>query len=229
MDHFIETVRKYPCLWNTTAIEYRDQELKDAAWAEVMKETDLSSDSYRDALKRHNEMLAKEPSSHTKKNYPWKYMEAMHFLQPYMSNRKKPVEALPAPRNGHGGTESSETESEPEGAAPAPPVKRRRRRSVERLGMIDRKLDYLCQQRAKRPSGAAAAPDPLDIFFNSMCQSTKRFPFQTQIGIKRRLFEAVMEAEEVLLAEQQSYASLWAADGARASSSASSEPDLKPS
>lgn len=43
MEHFIETVRKYPCLWNTTAIEYRDQELKDAAWAEVMKETDLSS------------------------------------------------------------------------------------------------------------------------------------------------------------------------------------------
>lgn len=43
MDYFIETVRKYPCLWNTTAIEYRDQELKDAAWAEVMKETDLSS------------------------------------------------------------------------------------------------------------------------------------------------------------------------------------------
>lgn len=43
MDHLIETVRKYPCLWNTTAIEYRDQELKDAAWAEVMKETDLSS------------------------------------------------------------------------------------------------------------------------------------------------------------------------------------------
>lgn len=43
MEHFIETVRKYPCLWNTAAIEYRDQELKDAAWAEVMKETDLSS------------------------------------------------------------------------------------------------------------------------------------------------------------------------------------------
>lgn len=39
----IDTVRRYPCLWNTTAIEYRDQELKDAAWAEVMKETDLSS------------------------------------------------------------------------------------------------------------------------------------------------------------------------------------------
>lgn len=43
MEHFIETVRKYVCLWKTTAIEYRDQELKDAAWAEVMKETGLAS------------------------------------------------------------------------------------------------------------------------------------------------------------------------------------------
>ena len=43
MEPFIETVRKYACLWNTTAIEYRDQELKDAAWAEVMKETGLAS------------------------------------------------------------------------------------------------------------------------------------------------------------------------------------------
>lgn len=43
MEHFIKTIKKYPCLWNTTAIEYRDQELKDAAWGEVRKETDLGS------------------------------------------------------------------------------------------------------------------------------------------------------------------------------------------
>lgn len=192
-------------------------------------------DSYRDALKRHSEMLTKDPSNQIKKNYPWKYMGAMQFLQPYMSNRKKPAEATPVVRNGHVGTESSESESEPEGAPPPPP--KRRRRSTERLGVIDRKLDYLCQQRAKRPSAvggaeatptaASAPPDPLDIFFNSMCQSTKRFPFQTQIKIKRTLFQAVIEAEEGLLAEQQSYASLWA--GGPASSSASSELDVKPS
>ncbi|CAH2208060.1 jg570, partial [Pararge aegeria aegeria] len=99
----IESVRRFPCLWNTTAIEYRDQELKDAAWAEVMKETDLSSvkevklkwkklrDSYRDALKRHSEMLAKEPGATPapKKTYPWKYMAPMQFLQPHMNVRKK--------------------------------------------------------------------------------------------------------------------------------------------
>lgn len=213
-------------------------------------------DSYRDALKRQSEMLARDPSNQCKKNYPWKYTGHMQFLQPYMSNRKKPAEASPSTRNGHaatgpggGGSDSSESESEPE----PPPAKRRS--STERLSLIDRKLDYLCQQRGKRrleemppapapprdhstasvaaataaPATAPAPalpPDPLDIFFNSMCQSTKRFSFQTQIKIKRSLFEAVVAAEEELITEQQSYASLWA--GGAASSSASSEPDVKP-
>lgn len=66
MEHFIETVRKYPCLWNTTAIEYRDQELKDAAWAEVMKETDLSSGEPRCAPERgpHTPLARPRVASH---------------------------------------------------------------------------------------------------------------------------------------------------------------------
>ncbi|PZC73911.1 hypothetical protein B5X24_HaOG208652 [Helicoverpa armigera] len=242
MEHFIETVRKYPCLWNTTAIEYRDQELKDAAWAEVMKETDLSSvkevklkwkklrDSYRDALKRQSEMLAKDPANPAKKNYPWKYMGLMQFLQPYMSNRKKPAgsPSYPAPaaaqENGQHEQSSSESESEAESAA---------KRKSSQLTVIDRKLDYLCKAHAAKracPEPAPAAhPDPLDIFFNSMCQSTKRFPFPTQIKIKRSLFNAVIEAEEALLAEQASYASLWAQEPGSSSSSEPSDDERKPS
>ncbi|XP_068617875.1 uncharacterized protein [Battus philenor] len=256
MEHFIETVRKYPCLWNTTAIEYRDQELKDAAWTEVMKETDLSSvkevkmkwkklrDSYRDALKRQSEMLAREPGAAAKKNYPWKYMKPMQFLQPHMSVRKKPAECLyaavppdaaehehghehePAADHAHNGAEphsSDSSESEAESSA--------KRKSSERLAAVERRLEFLCRAQSKRQfteahlqeRGRAAAPDPLDIFFNSMCQSTKRFPYPAQIRIKRTLFEAVVAAEEALVAEQQTYASLWA----RAASSASSSGDAE--
>ncbi|CAK1586581.1 unnamed protein product [Parnassius mnemosyne] len=246
MEHFIETVRKYPCLWNTTAIEYRDQELKDAAWTEVMKETDLSSvkevklkwkklrDSYRDALKRQSEMLAKDPSNPAKKNYPWKYMGLMQFLQPHMSIRKKPIESAYAsaqadtqPETAHNGGDahsSSDSESEPESSP--------KRKGFERLAVIDRKLDYLCKAQSKRQFTEAhlhergrPPPDPLDIFFNSMCQSTKRFPYPTQIKIKRTLFEAVIAAEEALIAEQQSYASLWARGAGSSSSSDDAEAD----
>ncbi|CAG9565101.1 unnamed protein product [Danaus chrysippus] len=271
MEHFIETVRKYPCLWNTAAIEYRDQELKDAAWAEVMKETDLSSvkevklkwkklrDSYRDALKRQNDMLAKDPSNSTKKNYPWKYMGLMQFLQPHMSVRKKPAEsphyaspadqqqAGPGGPGGSGGSQahfhhsqtsqhahngdprsSDDSDSEPESSP--------KRKGSERLTLMDRKLDYLCKAESKRRYTEAqyrerkrdhppAAPDPLDIFFNSMCQSTKRFPYPAQIKIKKTLFGAVIEAEEALLAEQQNYASLWARGAGTSSSSEADDND----
>lgn len=201
-------------------------------------------DSYRDALKRQSEMLARDPSNPAKKNYPWKYMGLMQFLQPHMSVRKKPAECAyaqqPALENGHsqngGEASSSESDSEPESSP--------KRKSAERLTVIDRKLDYLCKAQSKRqcteaqlerrresPPRAAAAsagllPDPLDIFFNSMCQSTKRFSYPTQIKIKKTLFEAVIEAEQALVAEQQSYASLWAARaGAGAASTSSSDRD----
>lgn len=58
-----------------------------------MKEVKLKwkklRDSYRDALKRQSEMLAKEPGAPPKKTYPWKYMGPMQFLQPHMNVRKK--------------------------------------------------------------------------------------------------------------------------------------------
>lgn len=41
MEHFIESVRKYPCLWATNSEAYKLNELKDAAWKNVIKECDL--------------------------------------------------------------------------------------------------------------------------------------------------------------------------------------------
>ncbi|KAG7312528.1 hypothetical protein JYU34_002051 [Plutella xylostella] len=243
MELLIAAVRQYPCLWNTTAIEYRDQELKDAAWTEVMKEAGLQSvkevklkwkklrDSYRDALKRQSEMLARDPAP-GKRACPWKYMGLMQFLQPHMNNRKKILDATqPAPtENGqsqNGGDASSEESSSEAESSP--------KRKSDQLTGIDRKLDYLCKSASKRPClspdrrAPAPAPDPLDIFFNSMCQSVKRLPYPTQIKIKKILFNAVVEAEEALLAEQANYASLWAAEAGSSSSSEAEEEDQKAS
>ncbi|XP_013196542.1 uncharacterized protein LOC106139609 [Amyelois transitella] len=245
MEHFIETVRKYPCLWNTTTIEYRDLELKDAAWAEVMKETELSSvkevklkwkklrDCYRDALKRQSDMLTKDPNS-ARKAYTWKYMELMQFLQPYMNNRKKPPETYappPAQENGtQNGVDPSSDSSESD--AESSPKRKSCERSERSVSRPDVHAKRPCPEaqypeRKRKPPPAPALPDPLDIFFNSMCQSTKRLPFPTQIKIKKTLFAAVIGAEEALVAEQQSYASLWAR-ASRSSSSSEEEEDQKP-
>ncbi|XP_021202158.2 uncharacterized protein LOC101738789 isoform X2 [Bombyx mori] len=204
-------------------------------------------DSYRDALKRQNEMLAKDPSNPTKKSYPWKYMGPMQFLQPYMSNRKKPVESpvYSAPvvkqENGHQHNGEAHSSEESESEAESSP----KRKNCEQLTVIDRKLDYLCKVQnkkmfteahyleRKRETPPPTLPDPLDIFFNSMCQSTKRLPFPTQVKIKKIVFNAVIESEEALIAEQQSYAGLWA-QGAGSSSSSEAgdgaeDEDRKPS
>ncbi|GBP46691.1 hypothetical protein EVAR_86943_1 [Eumeta japonica] len=267
MEHFIETVKKYPCLWNSTAIEYRDQELKDAAWAEVMKETNLTSvkevklkwkklrDSYRDALKRHADAPAPPAAAlgpGGKKVYPWKYMGLMQFLQPHMGNRRKPPDEpplaptpvpahtpTPTPAHNGVGTHSSEDSSSSSESSSAPGTRAGADTAADangsaanarQLGSIDRKLEYLCALAgaggARRRRRARDPPDPLDLFFEGMCQATKRLPYAAQIAVKKTLFGAVVAAEEALLAEHQSYA-LWAqaaaAPGARADSS-SDEP-----
>lgn len=250
MELFIDTVRKYPCLWNTTTVEYKDHELKDSAWAEVMKETNLASvkdaklkwkklrDSYRDALKRQSEMLAKDPNNPARKNYPWKYMSLMQFLQPHMNNRKKLLEPQNSSQahhyvNGNDGQTETDSESE-EGSSP-------KRKHAEQFTIIDKKLDFLCKVQTKKVCTEAhheerkrepipSLPDPLDIFFNSMCQATKRLPYPAQIKIKKTLFNCVIEGEENLVAEQQNYASLWA-QGAMSSSSSEAgaeEEERKP-
>ncbi|CAF4927860.1 unnamed protein product [Pieris macdunnoughi] len=228
MEHFIEAVRRYPCLWDTAAPEYRDQELKDAAWGDLVKETDLTSvkevklkwkklrDSYRDALKRQSEVAAGG-----KRGSAWKYTHLMHFLQPHMNARKKPPFPQAAPRepsaevgegervNGHEGSEDSCS------SRSSTPRRRRTRPASVKRPLSPRHLEL---------------PDPLDIFFNSMCQSTKRLPYPAQIKIKKALFAAVIEAEEGLLAEQQNYAALWARGAASTSGSepAGQHDDVKP-
>ncbi|PSN44156.1 hypothetical protein C0J52_17426 [Blattella germanica] len=37
---------------------------------------------------------------------------------------------------------------------------------------------------------------PLDMFFCSMCESTKQLPTDLQLRVKKKLFEAVTQAEE---------------------------------
>lgn len=41
-EHFIEVVKKYPCLWNTILSTYKMTDVKDAAWEEILKETHIS-------------------------------------------------------------------------------------------------------------------------------------------------------------------------------------------
>ncbi|CAF4946031.1 unnamed protein product [Pieris macdunnoughi] len=50
MEHLIESARKRPCLWQLDFKEYKDNELKEAAWEEVFNECDFPSDCLKNKL-----------------------------------------------------------------------------------------------------------------------------------------------------------------------------------
>lgn len=85
--------------------------------------------------------------------------------------------------------------------------------------------------RRRRRASPAPARDPLDTFFEGMCQTTRRLPLHTQLAIKKSLFACVVSAEEAQLAErqQQSYAALWPRAPRRPRAPSSSGSDAPPS
>lgn len=46
MEHFIESVRKYPCLWKVDTFDYKNNELREAAWRSITVECDLTDGLY---------------------------------------------------------------------------------------------------------------------------------------------------------------------------------------
>lgn len=60
-------------------------------------------------------------------------------------------------------------------------------------GYIDCYQDVVVERKDTKHT---VEKDELDYFFESMCMTTKSLPKKYQLKIKRRLFEAVSEAEE---------------------------------
>lgn len=46
MEHLIESVRKYPLLWNSDVPEYKNNGLREAAWIKVTEECNLLDGLY---------------------------------------------------------------------------------------------------------------------------------------------------------------------------------------
>ncbi|CAG4947544.1 unnamed protein product [Parnassius apollo] len=104
MKNLLKVLKKFPCIWNTSSDFYKCNETKDAAWDQIIVETNISDvktaksrwkqlrDNHRDALKRQN---ATRSGQARKQRKEWKYQKAMSFLLPYMSNRERPTNFAP--------------------------------------------------------------------------------------------------------------------------------------
>ncbi|XP_045541235.1 uncharacterized protein LOC123722734 [Papilio machaon] len=97
-ERLIESVKKFPCLWDTSSEFYKCNETKDAAWNLIINEVNIKDvttakyrwkqlrDNHRDALKRQNATRSGQARRQRKE---WKYQNAMSFLLPYMCNRDR--------------------------------------------------------------------------------------------------------------------------------------------
>ncbi|GFY62540.1 MADF domain-containing protein [Trichonephila inaurata madagascariensis] len=209
MDHFVKTVKSFPCLWDTTHPAYKDFEVMDQAWAKVAAAADYPDaraakvqwkklrDNFREALKRQKD------SKYAGRT--WRYQRQMQFLVPFMQSKNQDfnvdadrnsssenAEATPnADDKKHNFLCSFENDANDSASSS---VKKKRRISEDQK-------DDLELSRSSIVSGNAL----LD-FFSSMYNTTEELPPHLQLQVKRKIFEVVAEAEETaLMMQQQEY------------------------
>ncbi|GBP65371.1 hypothetical protein EVAR_53403_1 [Eumeta japonica] len=208
--HFIDCVREHPCLWDMNAASYKDFETRNAAWREVAKQAKIESvklakikwknlrDTHREKLKKIADIKLKHPK---KKIRPWRYMGQMEFLTPFMLSRDRDnveYDLVTATR--------VKQEKEREESKQEPPRKNR---------LEDSLLELLQTMDERRRSEVEHTGDALRTFFESMYESTKKLPEPLQREVKRKVFNAVMAAEE----QSGTYAAYTESPGTTASDS----------
>lgn len=173
-------------------------------------------DNHRDALKRQN---ATRSGQVRKQRKQWKHQEAMSFLLPHMSNRKKSRnfalldDSVSETQNQNTIDENSwESSNLLPSNSPASisndstaslslSSTSQRSRNVEIIDVLEIKQEPSELVERERIEVKNMMPtddkyDDLDLFFLNLAASTKKLPYYLQLQIKKSCFNAVMSAEE---------------------------------
>ncbi|CAH2097457.1 unnamed protein product [Euphydryas editha] len=218
MEQLIESVRKYPCLWKIDCKEYKLNDLKDAAWKEVLKECDLKDGKEARALWKklrdgHRQALAKKKNvtgQAATSKYKWKYEQHMEFLLPSMQNRPRSTNVIIEEHSSGDSTIQNE-ESVNDSVVEQiyvdvnPPKKKATLVSLletEQRRRQDRSIERDTLRKQILLSSAAKPETALEKFFNSMLLTTQTLSERLQIKVQREIFNIVMEAKEEHLASQ---------------------------
>ncbi|RVE49738.1 hypothetical protein evm_005608 [Chilo suppressalis] len=222
-DFFIECVRQYPCLWDTTHSSYKQLDVKDAAWKEIIKKTKienvtLAKTKWKNLRDTHREKLKKiyrtKSRQSQKKIKPWKYMTQMEFLLPYMSSTErysnvsleisKSLEETASAAEDSGDSDSL-VKTNPKKIKTVEMVPDNENMLSIFLKEMQKNREYRTAQRDELSKVLTSSSDSLKAFFDSMYQSTKQMPECYQREIKRNLFQSVMNAEENIENTKYSY------------------------
>ncbi|CAH1958511.1 unnamed protein product [Acanthoscelides obtectus] len=231
MEYFIECVRKHPCLWKVDSNEYKNNEIKEAAWRSIIADCDISDvkeakcqwkklrDGHRQALNKKKTTTGQAASMDIRL---WKYEKQMDFLLPHLGNRQRSTatqQIIEADIDGGvdnfeniQAEENSELAVNDDFQQTTPNTQRNKRK-------VDKMTDYL-QQEQKRRDRRSTDRDlfrrglhsreksmerkdtPLKKFFDSMYGITNELPPYSQVQVQRQIFNSVMDAHEANLQRQ---------------------------
>ncbi|XP_072944660.1 uncharacterized protein [Epargyreus clarus] len=196
-ERLIDEVKKYPVLYDTKHENHRDVDVRDRCWMEISERIGANSevlkrewknlrDSLRQVLKKNRKGGKTKAGAPCKK---WRFEGRMSFLLPYMTMR-------------------SRDDSDPLYASEEKRKLRREQWRASRMALpagrmgyrqikSDVKLDETEQSEQEQESWEQhVEQDSLDLFFASVCQSTKRLPKKYQSQLKKQVLDALLRVEE---------------------------------
>lgn len=212
MEHLIESVKKYPCLWATDLEEHKISIVRDAAWTKVIEECDIPDireaknlwkklrDGHRQSINRKRTTSGQ--TSESGKN--WKYDKMMEFLLPYIGSRERVTNVLPTSEQSN--SQEFQTilpnEESPTNNLDSEVTTRKRKRpnGIKRyLEAENKKLENRMVKRdllRRKLLTSQEEKDSMKCFFDAMYEMSKNLPEEFQMKIQREVFNSVMQARE---------------------------------
>ncbi|KOB73729.1 Bm8 interacting protein 2d-2, partial [Operophtera brumata] len=169
-ERLIDEVKKYPVLYDTKHEHHRDIDVRDRCWLEISER-----------LGANSEVLKRE----------WKIL------------RDSMRQALKRSKEGaitKSGEPCKKWRFQNRMAFILPYVTVRRRREVKQHIKLDEPEEHsdpeLNKETEWEPGPERGEHDALDLFFASVCQSTKRLPRRYQGVVKRQVLDVLLRVEE---------------------------------
>ncbi|XP_026753248.2 uncharacterized protein LOC113513453 [Galleria mellonella] len=167
-EKLIDEVKKYPVLYDTRHESHRDIDVRDQCWHEISER-----------LGTNSEILKRE----------WK------ILRDSMRQALK--------RSKKGATTKSGTpckkwrfESRMSYLLPYMTVRRNQRHIRDDIKVVETEVQSDQESEIWDPGNPTTDQDSLDLFFASVCQSTKRLPRKLQYQVKKQVLDVLLKVEE---------------------------------
>lgn len=176
----IESVRNNPCLYNTDNENFNNEDLKTITWTTIAAECNFPNGASAKAewknllIRLSNALTITGQGQAGRVQKTWQYKKQMEFVVPYMTDDEIRTFRHTDTTNYH----------------------HRHSQRIETIQSTKRKR----QDTVEASTSNADGGQPLDMFFLSMCATTKNLPSYVQLQVKKKIFNAVIEAEEIVAA-----------------------------